>query len=279
MEEFEDVRSVVAAGVPSFGGEYANSELYAAAGLGRLGIRAEYVTFVSESGKSDSLDGFFASERVRLSGVGLRRVPAPDGYCGVVNEWNSAVFFTGEFAAYSEICAKAAGEMCERCRALEIPLIFDPNLSSVNSEKYGIINEIAAMAEIFLPSADDAKLLCGLEDPEEIAQRYLKSGARKVVVKLDKKGAYYKSAKESGYTPTFRADKVVDTRGAGNAFAAGLISGVTEGIPLGEAVVRANACGCIAIQKEGALDCLPTAEALREYMLGHRFAVDGCKDF
>lgn len=182
-----------------------------------------------------------------------------------------AVFVTGEFAARSDENAAIVREMCGRYRKLETPVVFDPDLSNVAEDKYGLINEIAALSEIFLPSDEDAKALCGLEDPEKTAEHYLKLGVPKIVITLDKKGAYYRSAKESGYTPTFRADKVVDTHGAGKAFAAGLISGVIEEIPLGEAVIRANACGCISIQKEG--EYFPDSAELREYMLDHRFKI------
>lgn len=188
-----------------------------------------------------------------------------------------AVFFSGDFALCSEDCAELAKTLCKECSAAEIPVIFDPNLSDLKLTDCNIINELAFKSEIFVPSDTDAKQLCSLDDPEEIAERYLSSGTKKIVITLDKKGAYFKSAKESGSTPTFRADKVVDTTGAGIAFAAGLISGVTEDIPLAEAVVRANACGCIAIQKEGIY--FPDASELREYMLDHRFVVDGCKEF
>lgn len=192
----------------------------------------------------------------------------------------SAVYFSGGFVTRSDKCRKIAAELCDRCRELEIPVIFDPDSKQINGEnECGSICNIAALSEIFLPAVEDAKALCGLDDPEAIADHFLELGVRKVVVTLDKKGAYYKSAKESGYAPTFRADKVVDTEGAGSAFAAGLISGITEEIPLSEAVIRANACGCIAIQTAGELDGLPTMDRLREYMLNHRFAVDGCKEF
>ena len=188
-----------------------------------------------------------------------------------------AVFFSGDFAVNSVECAELAKTLCEECAKTEIPVIFDPNLSVLQSDSYELINELAAKAEIFVPSDDDTKLLCSSDDPEKVAEHYLALGTKKIVISLDKKGAYFKSAKESGVTPTFRADKVVDTTGAGIAFAAGLISGVIDDIPLAEAVVRANACGCIAIQKEGIY--FPDASELREYMLDHRFAVEGCKEF
>lgn len=188
-----------------------------------------------------------------------------------------AVYFSGDFVLGSAARAELAVSLCADCTAAEIPVVFDPALNAPKTEDRALINKLAALCEIFVPSDEDAALLCGLSDPEKIAEHYMKSGTKKIVITLDKKGAYFKSVKESGYAPTFRADAVVDTTGAGNAFAAGLISGIIEDIPLAEAVVRANACGCISIQKEG--EYFPDASELREYMLSHRFAVDGCKEF
>lgn len=210
-----------------------------------------------------------------LEKLGVKAVSAPAANSD--NADVSAVFVTGEFAARSEENAVIAREVCARFRTLEAPVVFDPDLSNVGADKYALINEIAALSEIFLPSDEDAKELCGLDDSEKTAEHYLALGVPKIVITLDKNGAYYRSAKESGYTPTFRADKVVDTRGAGKAFAAGLISGVIEEIPLSEAVIRANACGCISIQRQG--EYFPDSAELREYMLDHRFAVEGCKEY
>lgn len=204
-----------------------------------------------------------------LEKLGVKTVGASELNCA---DDILAVFVTGEFAARSDENAAIVREVCKRFKKQETPVVFDPDLTDVPEEKYGLINEIAALCEIFLPSDEDAKALCGSEDPEKIAEHYLKMGVPKIVITLDKKGAYYRSAKESGYTPTFRADKVVDTHGAGKAFAAGLISGVIEEIPLGEAVIRANACGCISIQKQG--EYFPDSAELREYMLDHRFKIN-----
>lgn len=205
------------------------------------------------------------SIRLGLERLGLSAGSMPSGVV-------SAVFITGEFAARSEENADIVREVCVRFKTLEAPVVFDPELGNVSAEKYALINEIAALSEIFLPSAEDAAALCGISDPENAARHYLALGTEKTVIKLDKKGAYYRSAKESGYAPTFCAEKVVDTRGAGKAFAAGLISGAVDELPLGEAVIRANACGCISIQHRG--EYFPDSAELREYMLSHRFVAN-----
>ncbi len=212
-----------------------------------------------------------------LSRLGMTTVSFSENDSYPDLELFSAVYFSGEFPARSEKTEAVAKELCRRCADLSVPVVFDPDLNKISPDKYDVINETAALGVIFVPSLEEGKTLCGKEAPADIAKHYLELGTAKVVVKLDKKGAYYKSAKEFGYAPTFRADQLVDTKGAGNAFSSGLISGITEEIPLSEAVVRANACGCIAIQTEGELDCLPTMEALRDYMLNHRFVVDECK--
>lgn len=186
-------------------------------------------------------------------------------------------FISGDFALSSPARTEFTKRLFGSCAAAEIPVVFDPTLDLLPKESNKAISELAKLCEIFVPNDEDIIALCGTEDPEKAAEHFLSLGTKKIVITLDKKGAYFKSAKESGYTPTFRADKVVDTTGAGNAFAAGLISGVIEDMPLAEAVVRANACGCISIQKQG--EYFPDASELREYMLSHRFAVDGCKDF
>lgn len=222
--------------------------------------------------------------RVALTRLGLDTICTDENNVNEILSEESdnlaAVYFSGEFVTRSEGCKNSAETLCKLCREREIPVIFDPDSKKITGEKErDDICGIAAVSEIFLPAVEDVKVLCGLDDPEKIADHFLGLGANKVVVTLDKKGAFYKSAKESGYAPTFRADKVVDTEGAGSAFAAGLISGITEEIPLSEAVIRANACGCIAIQSEGELDGLPTSDQLREYMLNHTFAVEGCKEF
>lgn len=211
-------------------------------------------------------------------GITTERLSENDSFPDL--ELFSAVYFSGKFPAGPQNAEKTeavAKELCRRCADFSVPVVFDPDLKNISPEKYSVITEIAALGVIFVPDLEEGKALCGKDKPEDIAKHFLETGTSKIVIKLDKRGAYYKSAKESGYAPTFRADKVVDTDGAGDAFSSGLISGITEEIPLSEAVVRANACGCIAIQTEGDLDCLPTIEKVRDYMLNHRFVVDGCK--
>jgi 2-dehydro-3-deoxygluconokinase len=59
-----------------------------------------------------------------------------------------------------------------------------------------------------------------------------------------------------------RVANVVDTVGAGDGFAAGLVSALLEGLPLAQAVRRGNRVGAFAIQVAGDMEGLPTRAQL-----------------
>ena len=243
------------------------SAAYVAAGLVKLGLSAAVFAKVKPE-DSESLRGFFTE-----NGIDDEMLFTDEGKYLLNDSGISAAFVTGDFVA-DEFGFDLIRDLCKKYKSLQIPVILATSNCRVFSDS---INETAKNASVFLTSIEDAEELCGLSDAKETAEHYLSLGANKVVITLDKQGAYYKSRVECGSAPTFRADRVVDTTGAGDAFAAGLISGIIEELPLGEAVVRANACGCMAIQHEGLY--MPSADRLREYMLSHRFVVEGCKDY
>ncbi len=76
------------------------------------------------------------------------------------------------------------------------------------------------------------------------------------------KGAYYSSKDEKGYVPAFKVKKIVDTVGAGDGFAAGVISALCEGLNLKEATERGNIIGAIQITHKGDNEGLPTKRKL-----------------
>ena len=111
-------------------------------------------------------------------------------------------------------------------------------------------------------------LLMGKDDatPEEIADFYLGLGARCAIVKVGSKGAYFSNGTESGWGTVYPAEKVVDTVGAGDGFAAGFISAMMEGLPLIDCVSRGNAVGSMQVQVRGDNEGLPTREQLSAFM-------------
>ena len=157
-------------------------------------------------------------------------------------------------------------ELMTRMREAGRSLSFDPNLRpSLWSNEATMIREInrhAALAHWVLPGLGEGRLLTGFDDPADIAAFYLDLGAEAVVIKLGPDGAYYRTALDQGFIAGVPVARVVDTVGAGDGFAVGLISALLEGRDITEAVRRANWIGSRAVQSRGDMEGLPTRDEL-----------------
>ncbi|CAM4223673.1 sugar kinase [Lederbergia lenta] len=147
---------------------------------------------------------------------------------------------------------------------------FDPNLRPTlwtsKQEMIEITNKIAQKADYVLPGISEGEILTGFNTPQDIASFYLDKGVKLVVIKLGDKGAFYKSGIEEGVVKPYEVKEVIDTVGAGDGFAVGLVSGLLENLSLQEAVLRGNAIGALAVQSAGDNDGYPNRQQLIEYM-------------
>ncbi len=293
--------------VTEFSAGVTGAELNVAVGVSRLGLCARYMTRLGDDPRAARIRNFMKANGIsddliitdphHQTGCMVKSMANPteheihyyrrDTAASFICEEDinalelsdiRVIHITGIFPAISETAARAARRLIERAQEEHITVVFDPNhrgiLWTKDKQALDLLNEIAAKADVFLPNLHEAEVLCGLSDPNEIADHYLALGTKKVVVTMGKKGAFYKSAVESGVVPTFMAGEIINTLGAGDGFAAGLISGICDEIPLGEAVIRANAVGSMQLNSDSEHEGLPTTAQLREYMLDHRFVIE-----
>lgn len=183
------------------------------------------------------------------------------------------VHLSGIFPAISNNALDAFRRLVRLLEEKDIQTTFDPNLRpqlwNSQEEMIKTINELASHAEIILPGINEGEILVGSRDPETIANFYLESGknTKTVIVKLGAEGSYVKQKDETVFTiPGFKVDNVIDTVGAGDGFAAGLITGLIEGKTLEESITRANAIGAMAIQVAGDSDGYPNVKELSEFL-------------
>jgi ribokinase len=90
------------------------------------------------------------------------------------------------------------------------------------------------------------------EDPEECARRLLGIGPRSVVITLGGAGAVVADTTGVWRVPAATADEVVDTTGAGDAFAGALAAALAQGASLADAVRDGMAAGAQAVGRVGA---------------------------
>ena len=176
---------------------------------------------------------------------------------------------TGVFAAVSDTSLQAAIRSMEVMRAAGRTISFDPNLRPTlwaSPERMRAqINALAARADWVLPGMEEGLVLTGETSPEGVARFYRERGAKLVVVKLGAEGAYYDGdVAGTGRVDGFPVQEVIDTVGAGDGFAAGVISALLEGRSVPDAVRRGAWIGARAVQVFGDTEGLPTRAQLEE---------------
>ena len=189
----------------------------------------------------------------------------------------SNIHLTGILPALSDSTRAAVKLRLKKAREAGLFVSFDPNLRPQlwpsQEVMVSYINDLASKADLVLPGDGEGKILCGTTDAYEINKFYLGLGAKTVVTKCGPKGALISDGKTETMVPGFIIDKVVDTVGAGDGFAAGTLTGLMEGLSIDKAVERGCAIGAIQCTFVGDNEGLPTPEQLKAFMDSHKRVV------
>jgi ribokinase len=134
-------------------------------------------------------------------------------------------------------------------RAVErgITVSVDPSSAALLSPEF---LDWARGAGLLLPNADEARMLSGERDPER-AGRSLASRFGEVVVTLGADGALWTGGGASVRAEAVPVDDAVDSTGAGDAFAAGLLAARLDGAGPEEALAAAVRLAAEAVTRPG----------------------------
>ncbi|EOV8086356.1 sugar kinase [Providencia rettgeri] len=287
--------------VESFVRRAAGAELNVAIGLSRLGLKSGWISrlgddsfgrFIQATLDKEQLDSQCVTVDFRYPTGFQLKSKAENGTDPNVEyfrkgsaashldltDFNEAYFLSarhlhlsGVAAALSPTSYQLSLYAAKWMRNAGKTLSFDPNLrpSLWKSEQEMVeqLNQLAFQANWVLPGLKEGKILTGFDQPESIADFYLAQGVEVVVIKTGEHGAYYKTANnQQGIAPAVHVKHVIDTVGAGDGFAVGVISALLEGLTLPQAVARGNFVGARAIQVIGDSEGLPTQAQLQHEM-------------
>lgn len=293
------------AAVEHFRRTSAGAELNVATGLARLGWRVGYVSrvgrdpfgeyllatldregidsrhvqvdaqhptgFMLKSCEPDGADPQIAYYRQgsAASHLGPQDVPTD------VLQGTRWLHLTGISVALSDSVRALVQALVQQARAAGVLVSFDPNLRprlwASPSAMVAGLNAWAAQADLIMPGLSEGQLLTGLTTPHDIASWYLDRGVRQVVIKLGPQGAYVADAHGCAMVSGFQVQRVVDTVGAGDGFAVGVLSALLDGQSLADAALRGNAIGARVVQYAGDSEGLPDSEQLAVALQAPRY--------
>ena len=129
--------------------------------------------------------------------------------------------------------------------------------------------ELLPKPDLWLLSRSEALDLFPDSSPEAIPGMLCEHGARNAVVTLGKQGVACAGPEFSLLRPAFPVTNVVDTTGAGDGFAGGLMAGILLGKPFAESLCYGIAVASITVGHTGARGGLPSMAQVEKLLADH----------
>ncbi|WP_282944308.1 sugar kinase [Bifidobacterium pullorum] len=289
--------------VPSFDASVAGAELNVAVGLRRLGAQPVYMTKVGDDPFGRRILSFMELNGLDTSLVGMdgtrntgfmlkSKVSEGDPKTSYFRKNSAAstldgeavdhldmdgvtvLHLTGILPLLSPSCLAVSVELIRVARERGVFVSFDPNLRPAlwddERQMCDTLRWIAAHSDLVLPGIGEGGRLFGTTTVRDTARAFLDNGAKYVVVKNGARGAYATDGTRERDIPGYVVDHTVDTVGAGDGFAAGVLSVLLEGGDLVSAAERGNALGAIQTQHVSDNEGLPTPDELDAFIASHR---------
>ncbi len=123
--------------------------------------------------------------------------------------------------------------------------------------------------DYFMPGFEEAIMMCGLTDRQQVIRFFLERGAKHTVFKMGGKGssiAWLENGKVCEIrVPSFKVP-VVDSTGCGDSYCAGFIIGLSKGWDLEKCGLLGTACAGLVIQGLGSDAGIVNLEQTIEFM-------------
>ena len=187
------------------------------------------------------------------------------------------LFYLGGLCAMPGVTAEALAEVLRFCRGRGIITVVDV----VIPQQFAGIDELVGLLPLidyFLPNHDEAELLTGRGDPKDQLAALRALGVGTAVITLGKDGALAGRGDEYWSCGSYPV-KALDPSGSGDAFAAGLITGVLSGWDMPETLRYASALGASATQAIGTTDGVFGPAAARSFIAAHPLDVSHGKRY
>mgnify|MGYP003619813532 FL=1 len=287
--------------VERFTRSIAGAEVNVAIGLSRLGHEVTYISSVGNDPFGEYIKKVLKKEKIRTgyvtvntrrnTGFQLKEKNEKEDPKVVYFRKNSAasslsrnilkkldlkeydlLHITGIFPSLSRRNYQFTKELIIKAKKNGVLVTFDPNCRPVlwknEEEMIKVTNEIAFMCDVIIPGYSEGKILTGKDSTEEIAQFYIDKGIKNVFMKYKKEKSLFFSKEGYETFPCFKV-KVIDTVGAGDGFAVGVIDGLLNNLSGEEILRQANAIGAIQVTNLSDNEGLPVRNELERFITTH----------
>lgn len=173
----------------------------------------------------------------------------------------SMVYATGVTQSLSLSAKEAVKKAFAIAKENKILVAYDPNYSPKlwsKDEAKEAFEEIEESIDIlFLNLKNDAQKLLEIQSIDKLIKYFWDKGVSIIVVKSHTDHGYYTGYQGEILFTEFKAEKIVDTTSAGDAFNGGFLHAIASGLSPFEAVHIGSIVAGLQIQKIGAIKSIP----------------------
>jgi 2-dehydro-3-deoxygluconokinase len=159
---------------------------------------------------------------------------------------------TGITASLSASGLDLVGSLSAAARDRDVEVSFDVNLRHKllrGRDPVALLRPLIRQVDLVLCSRQEAALLLGTDDPDQLAGLLSDLAAHTLVVHDE--GGAFAVTREGTATVTARRAQVVDPTGAGDAFAAGFLSGRLDSLPVDACLDRGAELAALVVADSG----------------------------
>lgn len=151
-----------------------------------------------------------------------------------------------------------------------VPVMINPAPAAPMSDR------LLACATYLSPNEHEAAILSGhtinvsngvnMEDVALVSKAFYDRGVENLIITLGENGSIVAGRSGIHHTQCVKMDHVADPTAAGDSFVAAFCTGLTAGLPQGEALAFASHTAAITVSRMGAMPSLPTVEEVQTLM-------------
>ncbi|MFC4304062.1 sugar kinase [Cohnella boryungensis] len=170
---------------------------------------------------------------------------------------------TGVFSAIRKDDMSVIRRAIRLAKEHDVLVSFDPNIRLrlwSKEEARAALTALLPDVDILLTGEEEAALLLGTGDLDEMLAEFRKYGISRIAIKQGERGCTVASRQEVIRMPAVQVPQVVDTVGAGDGFNAGFLLGHLRDWPLERIAAFANKVGSMVVSVSGDNEGLPYYE-------------------
>lgn len=137
---------------------------------------------------------------------------------------------------------------------------FGPRIAEIPDS---LLKRLLTLKPIVSLNRQEARAL-GMDDAESFTRAWYKKYHCPLILRIDSDGALFADAQFNGCVLPFKA-VVIDTIGAGDSHAGGVLAGLASGWELADAVLLGNAIASYVVSHRGG-DCAPNQAEIADYL-------------